>query len=100
MRTLDSRTNGEEQRLQVVELLFREGQKASAAVHLRASRLLILLECVGGNHQEGGAGVDNTSGAGEQRGVIAIGEILVNAPVLTSRRSLRNGREGNISSVP
>lgn len=99
-RVRAKRTDGEEQRLEVLELRLGELEQARALVHRRAGRLLVRLERVRGDHEQGGAGVDDAGGAGEERGVRAVREVLVDAPVVASGGGGRDGDEGDVARDP
>lgn len=81
--------NGEVQALQRGVLRRRDGEQARVAVELGTGGLDILVVGVSGNVHERGARVDNASSRGQDRGARAVGNGLVDAPVLARRRRAR-----------
>ena len=86
----------EEQALQVAELGLGDREEPGLVVKLRTRRLLVRLECIGGEQEESGAGVDDARGAGEEDCRSAVGQVLVDAPVV---RGGRGGGDWDIGDV-
>lgn len=94
------RTDSEEQALQVAGLLLGELEQAGGLVQGRASRLLVLLERVSRDQEQRRAGVDDACGAAEQRRALAVGHVLVDAPVVARRRGGGDRDEGHVTGGP
>ena len=78
-------TDVEEQALELLVLGARDLEETSGRVLLRARRLLVLVESVGGEEEERGAGVGDTRGGRENLGVRAVGDGLLDADVVGCR---------------
>lgn len=73
--------NGEEHALEVVELGGRNRQQTGRAIEHSTCRGGVVIESIGGEHEESSAGVDNSSGEWQDC-LAAVGYRLVNAPVV------------------
>ena len=73
---------GEEDALQVSVLVLRDLEQARGLIEHRTSRVLVRLERVGGNQDEGGAGVEDARGRLEDGRVRAVLDRHVETPVV------------------
>ena len=83
--------DGEEQALKSGVLRRRDGEEAGRAVERGAGSLDVLVVRVGCDVDERGAGVNDAGVLGQDGGAGAVGDRLVNAPVLARGRRARGG---------
>lgn len=91
--------NGEEKALEAVQLVRCDRQETRRAVKCSTRRRGVFIVRVGGNEEEGGAGVNDASSRREDR-CVAVRNRLIDTPVLACRRSGGDGPETQISYVP